>query len=135
MSKVFFDTSILVYQLDKRFPKKQVICRSLAREAAGKGEAVISTQVLQEFSVAATSKLKVDPVLAKGILHRLVNMEVVTVSKDLINEAIDISMQNKVSFWDALSVAAAESAKCEVLFSEDLADGEVLRGVKIRNPL
>jgi len=90
VSKVFFDTSILVYQLDKRFPKKQVICRSLAREAAGKGEAVISTQVLQEFSVAATSKLKVDPVLAKGILHRLVNMEVVTVSKDLINEAIDI---------------------------------------------
>jgi predicted nucleic acid-binding protein len=135
VSKVFFDTNILVYQLDKRFPKKQAICRSLVMEAASRGEAVVSTQVLQEFYVVAASKLRVDPVLVKGILHRLENMEVVTVTTDLIDEAIDISMQDKVSFWDALIVAAAESAKCGVLFSEDFADGEILRGVKIKNPL
>lgn len=135
MSKVFLDTNILVYQLDKRFPKKQAICRSLVKDAAGKGEAVVSTQVLQEFYVAATSKLKVDPALVKAVLQRFENMEVVTVSQDLIHEAIDISLQSKVSFWDALIVAAAESAKCELLFSEDLADGEVIRGVKVRNPL
>jgi predicted nucleic acid-binding protein len=107
----------------------------LVKDAAGKGEAVVSTQVLQEFYVAATSKLKVDPALVKAVLQRFENMEVVTVSQDLIHEAIDISLQSKVSFWDALIVAAAESAKCELLFSEDLADGEVIRGVKVRNPL
>ena len=44
--KVFFEAHILFYRLDKRFPKKQAAYRSLAGEAAGKGEAVISTPVL-----------------------------------------------------------------------------------------
>jgi len=134
VSKVFIDTNVLVYQLDKRYPKKQSICRSIVRESALKGEAVISTQVLQEFYVATTTKLKVDPILAKSIIQRFENMEIVTVTQELINEAIDINMQNSVSFWDALIIAAAESAKCETLLTEDLGDGSVMNGVKVRNP-
>lgn len=135
MSKVFFDTNILVYQMDKRSIEKRDVCRHLVRKAATDGSAVISTQVLQEFYVVATKKLRLDPIISKSIMHTFENMEVVTIGKELINEAIDASLQYKLSFWDALIIVAAESAKCEILYSEDLNTGQVMRNVKIVNPL
>ena len=53
----------------------------------------------------------------------------------IIKEAIDCSIINRLSFWDALIVTAAEGAKCEKIWSEDLNDGQVVRGVRIENPL
>ncbi len=134
MPKVFLDTNFLVYQLDRRFAAKQRLSRDMTRELVRRGEAVISTQVLQEFYVVATTRLKVDPVLARGIMNRLANMEVVTVTPDLIDQAADITIHNKVSFWDALILAAAASANCERLVSEDLNDGQTIYGVRITNP-
>jgi predicted nucleic acid-binding protein len=98
-------------------------------------EAVISTQILQEFYVACTAKLKVKPILVKGMIHGFQNMEVVTVGSDLINEAIDTSIQYQISFWDSLVVVSAESAKCQYLITEDLNEGQVIRNVKIQNPM
>jgi predicted nucleic acid-binding protein len=132
--KVFLDANFLVYQLDKRYPAEQRLSRYLARELARRGEAVISTQVLQEFYVVATSKLKVDPVLAKAIMNRFTNMEVVTVTTELIDQAADLNGESRLSFWDALIVTAAASANCESLLTEDLKDGQTIRGVKVNNP-
>lgn len=134
MPKVFLDTNVLVYQVDKRYPEKQRASRAVAREAALRGEAVLSTQVLQEFYVVATTKLKIAPALAKAIMTRLTNMEVVTVTTELISQAADLSMQGQVSFWDALIVASAASANCERLFTEDLSDGQTISGVRVSNP-
>ena len=96
---------------------------------------VISTQVLQEFYVAATAKLGADPLLVKDILRSLERLETVVVSPMLIKEAIDCSLINRLSFWDALIVVTAESAHCEILWTEDLNHGQVIRGVRIENPL
>jgi len=132
--KVFLDTNILVYQLDKRYPERQRVSRALVREAALKGEAVVSTQVLQEFYVVATTMLKIAPTLAKAIMNRLSNMEVVTVTTELISQAADINIQSPVSFWDALIVSTAASANCEKLWTEDMKDGQSISGVRVRNP-
>jgi len=106
----------------------------MTRDLVRRGEAVISTQILQEFYVVATTKLKVDPILAKGFMSRLSNMEVVTVTTELINQAADIHVQSNVSFWDALVVAAAASANCESLLTEDMNDGQTICGVRVSNP-
>lgn len=42
---------------------------------------------------------------------------------------------NRISFWDALIVAAAASSGCEVVYSEDLNPGQTIQGVRIENPL
>jgi len=89
----------------------------------------------QESYVAATLKLHVGPLLVKSIIHKFENMEVVVVGKDLINEAVDASLQYKLSFWDSLIVVSAENAKCELLYTEDLNAGQIIRTVKIINPL
>ncbi len=135
MAKGFIDTNILIYQLDSRDKSKQKKCRDLVKVLVTNREAVISTQVLQEFYVACTTKLKIKPILVKGIMHGFENMEVVSIGTELISEAIDTSIQYKLSFWDSLIVVSAESAKCQLLYTEDLNEGQVIRNVKIQNPL
>jgi len=57
MSKVFLDTNILVYSLDQSDAVKREKCRGLIKSLTGENSGVISTQVMQEFYVAATAKL------------------------------------------------------------------------------
>ncbi len=135
MSKVFIDTNILVYSLDRFDPIKQKKCRSLLKTLTDDFQGVISTQVMQEFYVTTVKKLGADPLLIKDILHAYERFETVIITTETIRDAIDCSIINRLSFWDALIVVAAESARCEKLWSEDLNDGQVIRGVQIENPL
>ena len=82
--KCFFDTNILVYQLDKKDSIKNRKCRTLFKKIASNGEAVISTQVLQEYYVTTTNKLKLDPIIIKNIMHSFENMEIVKIGNELI---------------------------------------------------
>lgn len=136
MSKVFLDTNILLYAMDQADLEKKMKARALLRSIADEEHiGVVSTQVLQEFYVASTRKLNLEPLLVKAIMHSFSNLEVVTVTAKLIQEAIDCSIINRLSFWDSLIVIAAESSNCEKIWSEYLNDGQVVRGVRITNPL
>lgn len=135
MSKVFLDTNVFVYSLDQSDSTKRKKCRNLIKSLTNENSGVISTQVLQELYVAATAKLGADPLLVKDIIRSLERLETVVVSPMLIKEAIDCSLINRLSFWDSLIVVTAESAHCEILRTEDLNHGQVIRGVLITNPL
>jgi predicted nucleic acid-binding protein len=134
VSKVFIDTNIFIYAIDEFNPEKKERSRQVVKNAVENLTAVISTQVLQELYVAGTTKLGVDPWIMKSVVTSLDKIETVVVDTDLIKEAVDTSILNRISFWDALVVAAAESAQCEILYTEDLNNGHVIRGVKIINP-
>lgn len=71
----------------------------------------------------------------KNILHSLLNFDVFIITPELIEVAIDIQISNKLSFWDSMIIASAEQAKCNLLWTEDLNHGQVVRGVRIINPL
>jgi len=134
VSKFFLDTNILLYTLDANDKSKQAKARKLIQTVTEQDILVISTQVLQEFYVASTTKLGVEPLLAKNIMRSFENMEIVQITPYLIGEAVDTSILNVISFWDSLIVVAAESARCELLYSEDLNSGQIIRGVMIENP-
>lgn len=74
MYKVFVDTNILLYSMDKFNPEKQSRCRTLLARLTDELRGVISTQVMQKFYVAATKKLGVDALLAKDILLSFENL-------------------------------------------------------------
>lgn len=134
MSKVFVDTNLLIYCLDSRDKKKQKQARQCLKKNEDEAQVVISTQILQEFYVASTKKLGVEPLEAKSLMKSFLNFEVITVTHELIADAIDCSLLNKLSFWDALVVVTAESAKCVELLTEDLNHGQVIQGIQIHNP-
>jgi len=134
-AKVFLDANILVYAQDIASPDKQKRSRELIARLSGSGSGVISTQVMQEFFVVATRKLGVPPLAAKAVLKTFSVFETVVVGPALIREAIDCSILNGISFWDSLIVAAAASAGCNVLYTEDLNASQIIMGVKVQNPM
>jgi predicted nucleic acid-binding protein len=135
VAKIFVDTNILIYSIDQFDPEKRQRCRALLRTLKNDLRGVISTQVMQEFYVAATKKLGAEPLVVKDILNSFERFETVIIKPDIIKEAIDCGIINRLSFWDALIVAAAESANCETLWTEDLNHDQVIRGVRIENPI
>jgi predicted nucleic acid-binding protein len=134
-ARVFLDANILVYAQDAGSPHKQRKSREVIALLADSGDGVISTQVMQEFFVTATRKLGVPPLVAKGVLKTLAVFEIVQVSPPLIQDAVDCSILNQLSFWDSLILAAAASAGCATVYSEDLNPGQAILGVRVRNPL
>lgn len=132
--KEFIDTNIFVYAYDARDRRKQVIARELLRRVEAGGAGVVSLQVEQEFFWTATRKLDLDPLTAKAILKRWTSFEVVAPSEAMLFEAIDCSVTDGVSFWDALVVTAAAAARCAHLYSEDMSHRQVIRSVRIIDP-
>ena len=134
MYKIFFDTNILVYSIDNCYPQKKSISRKILKKVAIEHYGIISTQVLQEFYVTSTKKLHIDPLITKDIIHSFEHFEVASIDVNLIKEAIDCSISNKLSFWDSLIICAAEYSNCKYLYSEDFNDQQIIRGVKVINP-
>jgi predicted nucleic acid-binding protein len=134
MAKVFLDTNVIVYSMDKdagrKFERAREVMRSLGEEDVG----VISTQVIQEAYVTTTGKLGMDPLVVKGDLRLLDMFEVVMPTPELVFKAIDCAILNTLSFWDALIIAAAASANCEEVWTEDMNDGQTIFGVRLVHP-
>ncbi len=134
VSKVFVDTNLFVYSIDQRDPAKRDKARRILKRLVEVHQPVISTQVIKEFYVVASTKLKADSFIIKNIVHNFRNLEVVNNDLELIEQAIDISTISRLTFWDSLIIAAAEKANCEFVFSEDMNPGQTYRGVSLVNP-
>ena len=130
----FFDTNILVCTDDATAPEKQRRAIALVTEKQRQGLAAISLQVLQEYFVAITRKLGVDPELAQRKVEILSRGHVVRFSEADVIASIELHRLTSISFWDAMIVHAARMAGAAVLYSEDLQHGPVIGGVPIRNP-
>ena len=59
MARAFLDTNILVYADDADAGPKRLKAQALVVSALANGDAVISTQVLQEYFAVTTRKLSV----------------------------------------------------------------------------
>ena len=133
---VFFDTNILVYLFDQDVPDKRDRAKVLFQQEVEAGRFVTSTQVLQEFYVAATRNLAVPlPVAdAEEAVRALADLSIVPVDSSMILSAIDRSRSMQVSFWDALIIEAALSVGATCLLTEDLQHGRQIDGLRITNP-
>jgi len=132
--RTFIDTNIIVYANDARDAAKQKRAVEIVAAHIRGRSGVISTQVLQEYAAVALTKLQksTEEVLRQLVL--LETMEVVQLSPSLVRRAIELHGLYQLSFWDACILAAAESANCDRLLSEDLATGQFYSGVRVINP-
>jgi predicted nucleic acid-binding protein len=74
------------------------------------------------------------PESAREIIEDFLTWDVVTNDGEAVLEAIDMQISEKISFWDALVVAAARKGAADVLLSEDLSDGRKFGDISVRNP-
>jgi predicted nucleic acid-binding protein len=125
----FFDTNILVYA--QQTGEKAEQARALFAEG-GK----LSVQVLNEFvAVARRKQNKTWRQIAEAIADALVLVDApLALSLDLHLAARALAENHRMSFYDALIVASAIEAGCDILYSEDMQHGRVMGGLTIRNP-
>jgi predicted nucleic acid-binding protein len=132
----FVDATVLVYAFDASAGKKQSAAEQLLRQLWEAGTGCLSVQVLQEFFVTVTGKVA-QPLSAEDAAARIREFTVWKVFAPGANDvlrAILMHEQSRISFWDAMVVHAAAELGCDVLWTEDLNDGQVIGGVRIRNP-
>jgi predicted nucleic acid-binding protein len=137
MSANFLDSNVLVYLLDEGDAAKRTAADRLVRAGLEAGDAHISFQVIQETLNVITRKLQtpVTPEDARRFLDEvLVPMWRVMPTQKLYEHALDIQARYRYSFYDALIIAAALTAGCTRLYSEDLQHGQRIEGLTIENP-
>lgn len=129
----FVDTNVLVYALDGNEPDKR---RAASRLLAADEAFALSTQVLGEFYVTVTRKMRppLSAADAQSAVSELARLPVVATDLTLVQAAMATAQNAQISYWDALIIEAAVVAGCERVLTEDLATGSVIRGVEVVNP-
>ena len=125
----FFDTNILVYAYSTDIRRQ----RALTTIASG---GVISAQVLNEFTNVLRKKQKQDWPVIEAALNsvRFRFTDILPLTVDTHAGALGLAREHGLAFYDALIVAAATEAGCDVLYSEDMQHGRVIADLTIRNP-
>ncbi|HEV2855136.1 MAG TPA: PIN domain-containing protein [Thermoanaerobaculia bacterium] len=135
-ARVFVDTNVLVYQFDTREPDKQGRARAWLDHLWTARAGRVSFQVLQEFYVIVTRKLNpgLDRELARGVVRALWTWRPALIDEHLFTVSWTLQDRFGLSWWDSLIVAAAKSAECSHLLTEDLQHGQDLEGLRVINP-
>ena len=128
--RVFADTNIAVYA-ESDDGEKSKRARAIVESSP-----VISTQVVNEVIASLTGKYAFSRKDAYEIANGLMDLcEVVPVDQGTVREAMRVALRYQLSHWDALIVAAALAAGCDVLYSEDMQHEQVFDGrVTVKNP-
>ena len=133
----FIDTNIIVYSFDAGQRQKREKARELIIDALLNGHGVISYQVIQEFMNVATRKFPVPLRKEEALMYLesvLSPLCSIFASQELFTLALSIQERTGYSYYNSLIVAAALSAGCHILYSEDMQDGREIEGLKIVNP-
>jgi len=134
--KIFVDTNVLVYAHDVDAGQKHQIAQRLLSDLWNTRAGVLSVQVLQEFYVTLTRKLAhpLSATEARNIIRNYLTWHIEINDPLSVLNASQIEENYKVSFWDALIVAAASKAKVSKILTEDLNAGQIINGILIENP-
>jgi predicted nucleic acid-binding protein len=135
--RYFVDTNILMYAHDASAGPKHERAKALVEELWRDRNGVVSTQVLQELAVNLRRKAArpIDAKATRDIVADYLTWQVVVNSGESILDALDLEARYRISFWDALVLHAANASGAEVLYSEDLSDGQTYGSVRVVNPV
>lgn len=132
-AKAFFDTNVLLYMYGSDQNKRER-AKDLVGQHANSGSILISTQVVQEFYAAGSRKLGMPHRQLREATAALLDLPLILVGPEQIRSAIQNEELHRISFWDGLILAAAQSGGAQVLYTEDLNDGQQYGPVQVYNP-
>jgi predicted nucleic acid-binding protein len=130
----FLDTNILVYAVSSA--EHEAAKSRKALELVETSDFGLSAQVLQEFYVTVTRKIKrpLAPDLAVALMDQYRVFPVVATDYPLIVSAVELSLRYGIAYWDGAILAAAEALDAGVLYTEDLSHDQLYGSVRAVNP-
>jgi predicted nucleic acid-binding protein len=128
--KPFFDTNVILYALRRDDVRGQTAETLLAAGGA------VSIQVLNEVVAVARRKLgKTWGEIRRALqVIRILCPEPVPLTIETHERAVLIAERYGYSIYDSLILAAALQVGANILYSEDMQDGQTIDGLTIRNP-
>ena len=129
--RAFFDTNVFVYAIIQDDPRSDH-----AEELIAEG-GTVSVQVLSEFAAVARRKTKMPWIEIRLALDsiKVLCPDPLPITLDTHKEALAIAEKYAYGIYDALIVASALEARCTILYSEDMQDGQVIdKTLTIRSP-
>ena len=126
----FFDTTVLIYSISSEQPRAAMAEKLLA------GGGWISVQVLNEFAAVARRKLDMSwEETREALLAIRALCETPTpLSIETHQAALEIAARYGYQIYDALILAAALESHCDILYTEDMQNGQSIGPLIIRNP-
>lgn len=131
----FVDTNVLLYAVSTA--SDEHARAMIARQILERRDLALSVQVLQEFYVQATRVSRPDRLRhdqAVRLIESFCRYPVQELTLPIVRAALATRARWGISYWDAAILEAARSSGCDVVLSEDLADGEDYGGVRVENP-
>ena len=126
----FFDSNVVLYLLSDNQTKANR-CEEIVEQGG-----VISVQMLNECVNVMLKKLKMARPEVNEFLAVIKSIsEIVPLSIEVHEGALELLDRYQLSWYDALIVSAAIESDCETLWSEDMHNGLVVnKTMTIRNP-
>jgi predicted nucleic acid-binding protein len=131
IASAFFDTNVFVYAVVQDDPRSQ-----RAEDLIAEG-GTVSVQVLNEFVDVVRRKAKMPWDEVRFAIENIKALfpDPLPLTLDTHKEALTIAEKYGYRIYDALIVASALEARCTLLYSEDMQDGQVIdHRLTIRNP-
>jgi predicted nucleic acid-binding protein len=136
MTMVFVDTNILVYSEDGADTAKRERAMAWLTVLWQRGIGRLSTQVLNEFYVVTTRKLRppMPPGDARAEVRRYELWQPWQIDHATVESAWAVESRYGLHYWDSLMVASAQHLGCRYLLSEDLQHEQRYGAVQVINP-
>lgn len=136
MNKVFVDANILLYSEDGADAAKQAAALAWLQVLWQRRIGCVSTQVLSDFYVSATQKIK--PPMpagdARAEVRRYALWQPWTIDQATIESAWAVESRYGLPYRDSLVVAAAQHSGCRYLLSDTMAHEQHYDSVQVINP-
>ena len=133
--RTFVDANVLIYAHDVDSKSKHATAKNILRELWSERTGVLSMQVLQEFYVNVTRKIRSPlPKDSARLVVTSYSIWCMETTPAELSVAFRIEDESRIGFWDALIVAAAVKSGATRLLSEDLNPGQKIAGLRIENP-
>ena len=133
--RTFVDANVLIYAHDVDSKSKHATAKNILRELWTERTGVLSMQVLQEFYVNVTRKIRSPlPRDSARLVVTSYSIWCMETTPAELSAAFRIEDESRIGFWDALIVAAAVKSGATRLLSEDLNPGQKIAGLRIENP-
>jgi predicted nucleic acid-binding protein len=131
---VFVDSNVFLYAVDEADLNKQQAAREWRAELWKSRRGRVSFQVLGEFYVNAARNRPSAREEARAEVRDLLAWKPVITDAALLERGWKIQDRYRLSYRDALIVAAAKVSSCRYLLTEDLQAGQELDGIEVVNP-
>jgi len=134
IADALLDTNVIAYAASKA--DEDNVKAAAAVELIRTANFGVSGQVLQEFYVTATKKLRVRLSHDEALdwIEALEEFPCIAIDSSLVYQGAEAAHRYKISYWDGTIIAAAERLGARTVYSEDLNDGQAYGSVRVVNP-